>query len=328
MFIQADNAAKLWRNATNQILTIPTNEILPCRTGAMFEIPHVLLKLSDPTQKWVTNRKPGMSIAFALAETFWILNGSNDANVINYWNPSLSKFTGQTSTYHGAYGERIRHNQGFDQLERAYLALKNNPNSRQVVIQIWDAKLDMPLEDGAPQDSDIPCNICSFLKIRNNKLEWTQIMRSNDILLGLPYNLIQYTTLQEVLAGWLGLDVGNYYHFSDSLHLYQRDENRIGINEFDNIHNPDKLSIPKEHFDNISNEIFSRMKTMALDNSSEDEIFNMGNLNSNFEAYNNIMKIITAYVARKKGYNKCEQKLLDSCTNDCYKNLWNSWIKR
>ena len=55
-------------------------------------------------------------------------------------------------------------------------------------------------------------------------------MRSNDVLLGTPYNFVQYTSLQEILAGWLDIGVGSYNHYSDSLHLYERDIKKIGIN--------------------------------------------------------------------------------------------------
>ena len=37
-----------------------------------------------------------------------------------------------------------------------------------------------------------------FQKVRQGKLEWSQIMRSNDVLLGMPYNFIQFTGLQEI----------------------------------------------------------------------------------------------------------------------------------
>ncbi len=48
-------------------------------------------------------------------------------------------------------------------------------------------------------------------------------MRSNDHFRGLPHNLIQFTTVQEVLAGWLGISLGSYHHYSDSLHVYESD---------------------------------------------------------------------------------------------------------
>lgn len=30
---------------------------------------------------------------------------------------------------------------------------------------------------------------------------------------------IQFTTLQEIIAGWLNLDIGEYFYFTDSLHV-------------------------------------------------------------------------------------------------------------
>ena len=61
---------------------------------------------------------------------------------------------------------------------------------------------------GNPSAEDIPCNLSSLLKIRKNQLEWMQINRSNDIYRGLPYNIVQFTTLQELMASWLGIEVG------------------------------------------------------------------------------------------------------------------------
>ena len=81
---------------------------------------------------------------------------------------------------------RLRYNYDVDQLQRAYEALKANPDNRQTVMLYWDPRLDLPRETGAPQSRDIPCNICSMLKLRAGKLEWTQVMRSNDLYKGLP----------------------------------------------------------------------------------------------------------------------------------------------
>ena len=45
----------------------------------------------------------------------------------------------------------------------------------------------------------------------------------------IPYNFVQFSNLQEILAGWLELDVGSYNHYNDSLYLYNRDISKIGI---------------------------------------------------------------------------------------------------
>ena len=98
--------------------------------------------------------------------------------------------------------------------------------------------LDFPSDNGLPVADDIPCNICSMLKVRNGRLEWSQIMRSNDIFLGLPHNFVQFMTLQEVLAGWIGIEPGTYTHFADSLHLYEKNaERRLFIHP--GAHDPD-----------------------------------------------------------------------------------------
>jgi len=65
--------------------------------------------------------------------------------------------------------------------------------------------------------------VVALCVVQYARLEWSQIMRSNDIFKGLPYNFIQFTTLQEVLASWIGVVPGVYTHYADSLHLYEVD---------------------------------------------------------------------------------------------------------
>ena len=298
------------------------------RAGQTVENLHSIFQIENPVQRWVTRRWEPISPSFALAEIIWILSGSNDAKLLNTWNPALPKYAGYNDVYHGAYGYRIRKNNGFDQLERAYNALRNNAQSRQVVISIWDARIDMPNEKGEPADSDIPCNICSFLKVRQGKLDWTQMMRSNDIHRGFPYNVIQYTTLQEILAGWLGLEVGTYTHYSDSLHYYTTDCFEINGNIDICSNNTDSLNTTKEQFDEIISKMYQLMQIMAFHNISEQELTDLVSLSLENEAYDNIMAMITLYIAHKKGYNHLEQKLLSTCTNKVYCDMWNAWLNR
>src|SRR5262249_3724286 len=159
-----------------------------------------------------------------------------------FWNPRMTHYTDtDTTRLHGAYGYRLGSQpsllpehadmlrppdslrpQGgrLDQLRAASEALRRTPDSRQVVLQIWDSALDLPDPDG--RSKDVPCNIMSHLLVRSGKLEWLQIMRSNDLIWGTPYNFIQFMTVQEIIAGWIGVEVGNYTHIASSLHVYQR----------------------------------------------------------------------------------------------------------
>lgn len=324
-FIVGRTANDVWRKATSMLLQ--QKDTLEGRTGDVFEILHSFITIEEPRQKWIYDRVPPVSIAYALAELVWIMNGENSSDVINFFNPQLEKFAGRAKIYHGAYGKRIRSHYGFDQLEKAYYALQNVPESRQVVIQIYDTKKDFPIDNGKPRDDDIPCNICSMLKVRQGKLEWSQIMRSNDVLLGMPYDFIQFTGLQEILAGWLELDIGTYNHFSDSLHLYNRDISKIDVAGETMIENKDSLSLSKNETDKIFKELYERMKSLTFC-VKEKEIYSLAHLNSSFISYDNMMFIIALYVAYKKSYNDLVMDLVKECSNKLYVAMWNRWTDR
>lgn len=325
-FIAGKTTNEVWKKAAGLLLNQKTT--LNGRTGEVYELMHTFVSIEEPRQKWVYDRIPPISVGYALAELVWIMNGEDRADIINAWNPSLKKFSGKGSFYHGAYGKRIRSHFKFDQLEKAYQALQCVPESRQVVIQIYDTKVDFPVKNGQPRDEDIPCNICSMLKVRDEKLEWSQIMRSNDLLLGMPYNFVQFTSLQEILAGWLKIDVGSYNHYSDSLHLYHRDISKIGIGRELEVRNDDIMALNKDESEKIFRDMYNRMKALALDNVTEKEIYSLAQLDCEYESYNNIMLIIAAYMAHKIHYNDLTNELVKKCTNHVYTTIWNRWVNK
>ena len=325
-FIVGRTANDVWRKAASMLLQ--QKDTVEGRTGDVFEILHSFITIEEPRQKWIYDRVPPVSIAYALAELVWIMNGQDCSDVINFFNPQLEKFAGRAKFYHGAYGKRIRSHYGFDQLEKAYYALQNVPESRQVVIQIYDTKEDFPTDNGKPRDDDIPCNICSMLKVRQGKLEWSQIMRSNDVLLGMPYNFIQFTGLQEILAGWLELDIGTYNHYSDSLHLYNRDISKVGIAQESFLDNDDSLSLCKDETEKIFKEIYERMKSLTSSAVVESDIYSLAQLDSGYTAYDNMMLIIASYVAKKKQNDDLVTELMNECTNKVYVAMWDRWNDR
>ena len=321
--IDGKTANDVWKKAAGKLLA--QEKTLRGRNGDVFELLHAFVSIENPRQKWIYDRIPPISIGFALAELVWIMNGEERSEVINYWNPNLSKFAGTGNAYYGAYGKRIRSHFGFDQLEKAYCALQNTPESRQVVIQIYDVKKDFPIDNGEPRSDDIPCNICSLLKVRNGKLEWSQILRSNDILLGMPYDFVQFTSLQEILAGWLELEIGSYNHYSDSLHLYCHDSKKIGIGKEEELENLDSLSFERTESEKIYKEIYDRMTALTDVHIPEKDIFSLSQLGSEYTAYNNIMLMIAAYVAQKRHNSDLVDELIGKCNNNTYVSMWNRW---
>jgi thymidylate synthase len=327
----AKNANELWLQVAGAFVD-REGEWQPGRRLATQEMLHVALSLSDPRQRWVFARTPALNPAFALAEVIWILSGSQDAEFLNFWNRQLRKFAGDQPKYHGAYGHRLRRHFGFDQLARAAAALRANPDGRQVVLQIWDPSIDMPSETGTPVAADIPCNVMSILKCRSGSLEWLQILRSNDFFLGLPHNLVQFTTLHEVLAGWIGVEVGEYLQLSDSLHVYEDHWGQIqtsvkrGASEIGR--NNDSLSLTQP---------LSEMVFTTLDRSAR--LLASGTLNQGQtrtlvgrldipKAYQNWMLVLAAEASRRRGWVQLAVELMLGCTNEALSYSWELWLDR
>lgn len=234
--ITGKNADEVWRLALLKLHR--SGETQSSRIGVTREIRHVMMEIRDSIDRVVFSR--AMNPAYAIAEIIWIFTGSNDSSFLKFWNPRMSNYLDQgKSHFYGAYGSRLgskpllseyarnrlrirdnQHDIEIDQLRSAVSALKEDSHSRQVVLQIWNKELDLP--NPLPRSLDVPCNLLSHLLVRNGRLEWLQVMRSTDLAWGLPYNFMQFTTIQEIIAGWLNLEVGPYIHISDSLHLYKR----------------------------------------------------------------------------------------------------------
>jgi len=325
-----ETADEVWLKAATRFRDNSGVSLQTGRNGKIEEILHSVISIEKPRQRWVMSREPALNPAFALAEIIWILNGSQDSSIINFWNPRLPRFAGKGETYHGAYGYRLRNHFGLDQLDKAYHALKSNPGSRQVVIQIWDPRVDLPGEDGSPVSEDIPCNLSGLLKLRDNKLEWMQIIRSNDIFRGMPYNVVQFTTLQEVMAGWLGVELGSYNQVSDSLHLYESDKKKPLIRKCHShaIVNNDSLLLPKEESEYFLKEVFNKMKVFSKPDVSESVFDRATNLPKSNRAFQNILFVIAADAARRKGWHEYAKRLIKKCSNQAFLELWTNWSRR
>ncbi|MQB08168.1 thymidylate synthase [Agrobacterium tumefaciens] len=179
------------------------------------EILGASLVLKDPRQRVVTSAVRKVSPAFAVAEAMWILSGSDD-NWIYEYNPALKRFANDGKLA-GAYGPRLRRFAGrIDQLRGAFDKLQSDPDSRQAVIQIFDPATVQP------DHKDIPCTIGYRFFLRNGKLHMVTTMRSQDLWLGFPYDVFTNTVMQELMAFWLGAELGSYTHVIDSLHLYEK----------------------------------------------------------------------------------------------------------
>jgi len=115
----------------------------------------------------------------------------------------------------GGYGPRLFNFRGqYNQVATIIELLRRKPTSRQAVIQLFDA------EDVASGHHEVPCTCTLQFLLRGQQLHLVVHMRSNDAYYGLPHDVFTFTMLQEIVARSLEANLGSYYHFVGSLHLY------------------------------------------------------------------------------------------------------------
>lgn len=217
---QGGSCDEVYRQAAGDIAREGVEQ--PSRTELTKEIRHAVFSVNSPRDRVIFSRP--INPAFAIVEVLWIMAGRRDEDYLHFWNPRMDQWADDDGNLSG-YGYRLRQHFGIDQLKRATRALRQDKTSRQIVLQIWDPVEDLPNPN--PRSKDVPCNCMSHLLLRDGELHWLQIMRSNDLVWGLPYNFIQFTVLQEIMSGWLGVQAGSYSHLSSSLHVYSRHWNDL-----------------------------------------------------------------------------------------------------
>lgn len=202
------------------------------RDGKVKEILDFKTQILNPYRRLVGCKERCENPFFLLAEAMWIFTGRKDLRFLAHFNANMKNFSDDGKVFHAPYGFRLRHwgvfsrdkfcqdnlhaAQGYDQIDDAVKIFSNDPNSRQVVLSIWNADFDLGVKS-----RDIPCNDLVMLKIRDRKLITTVQNRSNDLHWGLPTNVFQFSFLSEMLAACLGIELGTQTHNSQSLHVYQ-----------------------------------------------------------------------------------------------------------
>lgn len=106
---------------------------------------------------------------------------------------------------------------GLTPWEWARKSLERDPSSRQAYVRFAQQR---HLWRG---NRDQVCTMHMMFMFRENRLHATVVMRSNDVVKGLAYDMPWFCHLLERMADELGWSVGTYTHFVHSMHLYDRD---------------------------------------------------------------------------------------------------------
>jgi thymidylate synthase len=156
----------------------------------------------------------------AAVETAWELMGTQDPTFVLQRAPKIwSDFTEEDGKIKCAYGYRWRVGFGRDQIRMALDALRKDPSNRQVYVSAWD-----PSHDGlgAPdQPKNIPCPVGFSLTKTDDRLHLTLFMRSSDVFVGLPYDVMGYALKLDAFAAELECTPGTLHVTLAHPHIYE-----------------------------------------------------------------------------------------------------------
>lgn len=160
----------------------------------------------------------------AIDEILWIWQKKSN-NVHDLNSRIWDSWADETGSIGKAYGYQLgikhQYKEGmFDQVDRVLYDLKNNPNSRRIMTNIYNFQdlHEMHL---------YPCAYSLTLNVEGDKLNAILNQRSQDTLTANNWNVVQYAVLVHMFAQVSGLKVGELIHVIADAHIYDRHVNIV-----------------------------------------------------------------------------------------------------
>lgn len=153
-------------------------------------------------------------------ELLWFIKGDTNVkylqdNGVRIWNEWADE-NGDLGPVYGKQWRRWERPDGstVDQLKNAIEIIKNNPDSRRIIVNAWNA--------GELQEMALtPCHCLFQFYVADGKLSCLLYQRSADTFLGVPFNIASYALLTMMVAQVCGLKPGEFIHSFGDVHLYQ-----------------------------------------------------------------------------------------------------------
>ena len=168
------------------------------------------------------------SIAF---ELLWFIRGDTNIEYLNRHGISIwDEWADKDGDLGPVYGKQwrswpTRGGSSIDQLMNVVEQIKNNPNSRRLIVSAWNPEFVSHM--ALP-----PCHCLFQFYVANEKLSCQLYQRSADIFLGVPFNIPSYALLTEMIAKSCNLKVGDFIITLGDAHLYSNhiDQANLQIN--------------------------------------------------------------------------------------------------
>ena len=165
----------------------------------------------------VTTKK--LHLKSIIYELLWFLKGDTNVkylqeNGVRIWNEWADE-NGDLGPVYGKQWRSWEKTDGttVDQVVRAVDLIKNNPDSRRIIINAWNAgELD--------EMALTPCHCLFQFNVADGKLSCQLYQRSADCFLGVPFNIASYALLTLMMAQVCDLQPGEFIHTFGDAHLY------------------------------------------------------------------------------------------------------------
>ena len=171
-------------------------------------------------------------------ELLWFLKGDTNIkylndNKVSIWNEWADE-KGELGPVYGAQW-RNWNGDGIDQISEVLHLIKNNPDSRRMIIAAWNPSV-LP-DPGKSFSENVasgkaalpPCHAFSQFYVANGKLSCLMYQRSCDIFLGVPFNIASYALLTMMMAQSTGLEAGEFIHTLGDAHIYMNHIDQVKL---------------------------------------------------------------------------------------------------
>jgi len=162
-------------------------------------------------------------------ELLWLLSGDTNIQYLKDHNVKIwDSWADENGNLGPVYGHQWRNwnSDGIDQIKEVVDTIKNNPNSRRMMVSAWNPSV-MPdtsvsfTENVANGKAALPpCHAFFQFYVTNGKLSCQLYQRSADTFLGVPFNIASYSLFTMMMAQVCNLEVGDFIHTFGDVHLY------------------------------------------------------------------------------------------------------------
>ncbi|MEO1261218.1 MAG: thymidylate synthase [Bacteroidota bacterium] len=174
----------------------------------------------------VTTKK--LHLKSIIYELLWFLNGDTNVkylqdNGVRIWN----EWADENGSLGPIYGKQwvaweTKDGSTVNQIERAIDLIKNNPDSRRIIVNAWNVG-DLP-------DMQLsPCHAMFQFYVADGKLSCQLYQRSADVFLGVPFNIASYALLTLMIAQVCNLEPGDFVHTFGDVHIYSNHMEQVHL---------------------------------------------------------------------------------------------------